>query len=77
MRAAGLDLGNIRVFTDSLVVTREGFVRDVEFFEGVALKMLKSTHAALNRVVTEEGLSIPTERKKAIDAFLWWEHGDG
>lgn len=79
MRAGGLDSGRGRIFFDSLVVTRESFLLDLEFLEGIARKMLKSTHAAANRLVAEEGLTIGGERQKAIDAFLWWGNvnGDG
>lgn len=77
MRSAGLDPGPSRVFLDSLVVTKEAFLRDVDFFAGVARKLLRSTHTAMNRLVTEEGLTIGKERQKAIEAFLWWGNGDG
>jgi hypothetical protein len=77
MRSAGLDPERSRVFFDSLVVTKEAFLRDVQFLEGIARKILKSTRSGANRVVAEEGLTIGKEHQKAIDAFLWWGNGDG
>ena len=77
MSGAGPDPGRNRVFFDSLVVTRESFLRDLEFLERIARKMLRSTHAAANRLVAEQELIIGGERQKAINAFLWWGNGDG
>jgi hypothetical protein len=77
MHSAGSDPGSNRVFFDSLVLTKEMFFREVHFFEGVARKLLRSTHTAMNRMVAEEGLTIGKERQKAIDAFLWWGNGVG
>ena len=77
LRSAGLPPGKGRVFFDSLVVTKEAFLRDLEFLKDIARKMLKSTHAAANRLVAEQGLAIGEERQKAIDAFLWWGNEDG
>lgn len=76
IRSAGLDPGRSRVFFDSLVVTKEVFLRDAQLLEDVARKLLRSTHNAMNRVVAEEDLKIDKERQKAIDAFLWWGNGD-
>ena len=77
MRSSGLDPGPSRVFFDSLVVTKEAFLRDVHFFEDIARKLLSSTRTAMNRFIAEEGLNVGKERQKAIDAFLWWGNGDG
>ena len=77
MRPADVDPGKDRVFFDSLVVTKEAFLHDLEFLGGIARKVLKSTHAAANRLVGEQALTIGQERQKAIDAFLWWGNGDG
>jgi hypothetical protein len=71
MHSAGLDPGSSRVFFDSLVLTKDAFFREIHFFEGVARKLLRSTHTAMNRMVAEEGLTIGKERQKAIDALLW------
>jgi hypothetical protein len=77
MNSTGSDPGSNRVFFDSLVLTKEMFFREVNFFEGVARKLLKSTYAAMNHIVTEEGLAIGKQRQKAIDAFLWYGNGTG
>jgi hypothetical protein len=77
MRGADLDPERSRVFFDSLVVTKEAFLRDVQFFEDVGRKLLRGSRNAMNRIVAEEALTLDKERQKAIDAFLWWGNGDG
>lgn len=77
MRSAGLDPDASRMFFDSRVVTKEAFLQDVQFFEDIARKLLKSTHSGAKRLVAEEGLTLGKERQKAIDAFLWWGNGEG
>ena len=77
MNSTGLDPGSNRVFFDSLILTKEMFFREVNFFEGIARKLLKSTYAAMNHIITEEGRAIGKERQKAIDAFLRYGNGTG
>lgn len=60
-------------FFDSLVVTPEYFDERLEFINGIARKILKSTHSALHDYVAKSSSDYHPERLKALDAFLWWD----
>lgn len=59
-------------FSNSLVVTADYFDKNLEFIKGIAQKMLKATHGALETYVNDRGFEYSTERKKAMDALDWW-----
>jgi len=65
-----------RPYFSSLAVTAEYFEKRRAFIEGIAKKILKSTHEALKHYSTELGTEYAPERQKAMNAFLWWGEED-
>lgn len=65
--------GRDRAFFDSLVVSKELLYEKIEFIGNIAFKLLKATHSAMTKLISENNICIDAQRKKALDAFLWWE----
>ena len=61
-----------RPFFDSIVVNAKYFDKRLNFIESMAKKILKSTNMALESYVAGLGVSYSSERRKAMDVFLWW-----
>jgi hypothetical protein len=69
----GSKSGTDRAFFDSLVITKESIFEKIEFIRNVAHKLLKATHRAMARHISENDMRIDEQRRKALDAFLWWD----
>lgn len=62
-----------RAFWDGLRIEAFKFHEDSKFVASIAKKLLVSSHDALTRYSTEHGIVLGNERRKALNAFLWWE----
>jgi len=47
-------------------------VAAVAFIEGIARKLIQSSHAALVQFLKSHNLQYSGERQKALDGMLWW-----
>jgi hypothetical protein len=61
-----------RAYFDSLVITKEYVLEKLNFISGIAQKLLKANNKALIAYADANDIELSSERKKAIDAFLWW-----
>jgi hypothetical protein len=48
-------------------------MKKIEFIGNIALKLLKATHSAMTKLISENNICIDEQRKKALEAFLWWD----
>jgi hypothetical protein len=80
LRTAKASPGSARTpkpFWDGLAVGPDQFTAYADLAERIAKKLLQSSHTATLKFVREQGLRLGRERKKALDAFLWWGDDEG
>jgi hypothetical protein len=68
----GDDGGRNRAFLDSLMITKESVIDKLHFLGDLARKMLKASNSAALTYMNEHAIVLGAERRRAIDAFLWW-----
>lgn len=63
-------------YFNSQTLTPNAVQSAIKFIEGIARKSLRSSHDAVLRYLTEHGFQYQGERKKALEALLWWGDTD-
>lgn len=62
-------------FFNSRSPSREEVLAAITFIENIARKLLRASLDALIRYLADRGDSYSGERKKALDAIVWWHSG--
>jgi hypothetical protein len=61
------------VYYDSLIMDRRTLLSHVRFLEATALKMLTRSHVRMLEFVSQAGVKLDEETRKAIDYLQWYE----
>jgi hypothetical protein len=60
-------------YYNSHVKARKDVVEAIDFLEGIAKKMLGSSHSALVQHLADSQIEYSGERQKALEYILWWD----
>ena len=63
-----------RVFWDSLVVKGSDFLKWSDFLEGIAAKLVSSSHEALVGFIAREGVTLSGGLDRALDWLSWYDN---
>lgn len=74
-QARRADASTADAFYNSRVIGITEVADTIEFIEGIARKLLRASHEALLRHLTETGIEYSGERAKALNGILSWNDG--
>ena len=61
------------VYFDSLVIDRKTLLSHIQFLGGIAMNMLRGSHAKMVEYVSQAGVKLDEGTQKAIDYLQWYE----
>ena len=59
-------------FWNSITISRTRLLGELDFVAVVSRKLLRSSHAAVLDYTKHKKIRLTKEKRKAVDAFLWW-----